>query len=322
MNTANRSFRRVVATAAAPYVVLLAASCGFGMYLTDRVAEEGVAAVGRGVLLPATAMLVLLAAGGAAGLTSVARQLSASRRLAEHVRRTHVVPPTAAPSGVEVIDHDEPFAFTFGLARPKVVVSRGLIERLSSVELAAVVAHERYHVDARDPLKLMVARAAARMCFFLPAIGHLVARYLAERELAADRCSLRVSSRPALAGALFKVVAGPDWDALEAAAPMAGPHLLEVRVDQLESGAEPTLAPLPAGSVVVSAVVLGALGVVVSAVALRGGLSMMPTPDGPLSPSDVLGTLAGGLACIGGWVWLATATVRRLSQPGLTTTDT
>lgn len=323
MNTANRSFRLVVATAAAPYAVLLAAACGFGMYLTDRVAEDGVAALAQGVLLPATATLVLLAAGAAAGLMSVARQLSASRRLGAHVRRCHVVPPPATPAGVEVIDHDEPIAFTFGLGQPRVVVSRGLIERLSSAELAAVVAHERYHVDARDPLKLMIARAAAQTCFFLPAIRHVVARYLAARELAADRHSLRASGRPALAGALFKVVGGPDWDELEAAAAMAGPHLLDVRVDQLESGAEPALAPLPAAPVVVSAIVFGALGAVVAAVALRGGLSMMlATPDGPLSPSDVLGTLAGGVACIGGWVWLATATVRRLSQPRLTTTDT
>src|SRR6266545_5519033 len=166
-------------------------------------------------------MLALLGVGAVAGMVSVAPQLSATRRLSEHVERHRVVAPPAAPDGVEVIDHDEPFAFTFGLGRPRVAVSRGLIEQLSSEELDAVVVHERYHVGARDPLKLLVARAAARTCFFLPAIGHLVARYLAGRELAADRHSLRGSGRPALAGALFKVVGGPDWDELDAAAAMA-----------------------------------------------------------------------------------------------------
>lgn len=322
MNTANRSFRLVVATAAAPYAVLVAASCGFGMYLADRVGEDGVGALGRGVLLPATAMLVLLGLGAVAGIASVARQLSATRRLSGHVERHRAVAPVTAPDGVEVIDHEEPFAFTFGLVRPRVAVSRGLIERLAPEELDAVVLHERYHVGARDPLKLFIAQAAARTCFFLPAIGHLVARYLAGRELAADRHALRDSGRSALAGALFKVVGGPEWSELDAAAAMAGPHLLEVRVDQLEHGTEPALAPLPTASVVASAVVLGALGATVAAVAVHGGVSMMQsTSAGGLSTGDLLGTVAGGLACTGGWVWLATAASRRLRPPELTTTD-
>ena len=312
-----------MATAAAPYAVLLAASCGFGMYMADRVGEDGAGALGRGVLLPATAMLMLLGVGAVAGVVSVVHQLSATRRLSEHVDRNRVVALPAALDGVEVVDHDEPFAFTFGLGRPRVAVSRGLVEQLSSEELDAVVVHERYHVGARDPLKLLVARAAARTCFFLPAIGHLVARYLAGRELAADRHSLRDSGRPALAGALFKVVGGPDWAELDAAAAMAGPHLLKVRVDQLERGAEPALAPLPTGSVVASAVVLGLLGAVVAAVALQGGMSMMrSTGEGSLSTGDLVGTVAGSLVCTGGWVLLATAAFRRLRQPGLTTTVT
>ena len=152
----------MVATAAAPYAVLVAASCGFGMYLADRVGEDGTGALGRGVLLPATAtaMLMLLGVGAVAGMVSVARQVSATRRLSAHVERNGVVAPPAAPDGVEVIDHDEPFAFTFGLGRPRVAISRGLIEQLSSEELGAVIVHERYHVRARDPLKLRAERGA------------------------------------------------------------------------------------------------------------------------------------------------------------------
>ncbi len=312
----------MVATAAAPYGVLFVASCGFGTYLVDRVSADGVGTLGRGTLLPATVMLVVLAVGAVAGAVSVIRQVSATRRLSAHVTGTRMAPPPGTPAGVEVIDHDEPFAFTFGLGEPRVAVSRGLVESLSSDELEAVVVHERYHVSARDPLKLVIARAATRTCFFLPAVSHLVTRYLAGRELAADRHSLRDLGRPALAGALFKVVAGPGWGELETAAAMAGPELLAMRIDQLERTAEPDLPALPRTAVVVSAVVLAALGAVVTAVALQGGLSMMASPRGEaLSAGEIAGAVGVGLVCTAAWVWLSIITFRRLDRHTLTTTD-
>lgn len=305
----------MVATAAAPYALLLAAGCGFGMYLADRVAHDGIRALASGVLLPATGVLALLGAGVVAGAVSVVRQVAATRRLSAHVEDHRVATPTGAPAGVHVVDHDEPFAFTYGLGEPRIAVSRALLERLSPSELDAVLAHERYHVAARDPLKLLVARAAARTCFFLPAIGHLVTRYVAGRELAADRRSLRDSGRPALAGALVKVASGPDWDELTTAAAMAGPHLLEVRVDQLERGAEPALPRLPAGSAVASALVLAVMGGTVTAVALQGGLSMTGSSGGSsLGAGDLASIAVGGLACMAGWAWLAVAAFRRLTR--------
>lgn len=321
MNTANRSFALVMATAAAPYGMVVLGGCGLGAFVVGRVAEDGFGTLGRGVLLAAVAMLALLVIGAAAGVTSVARQVAATRRLIDHVDRNRATPPLGTPLGVEVVDHDEPFAFTFGFGEPRVAVSRGLVERLSADELEAVVVHERYHVHARDPLKLMVARAAARTCFFLPAVSHLVARYLAGRELAADRRSLRDLGRPAVAGALFKVVAGPDWGELETAAAMARPEMLAVRVDQIERGTEPTLPSLPRCAVAISALVLAALGGIITALALQRGLSGAAGADHSLSVADLGGAIAGGLACTAGWVVLVIVAWRRLDRMGLTTTS-
>ena len=312
----------MLATAAAPYGILFLAGCGFGSYLVDRVGDDGVAALGRGLLLATTGVLVLLLAGAVLGGVSLARQVAATRRLVDHVDRHRLPASALVPADAVLIDHDQPFAFTFGLGVPRIAVSRGLVEHLSPEELEAVVTHERYHVRARDPLKLVVARTAARTCFFLPAVGHLVARYLAGRELAADRRSLRDQGRPALAGALFKVVAGPSWEELDTAAAMAGPELLAVRVEQLEHGSEPVLPRVPAGSVMLSAVVLVVLGGIVTAVALQGGVSMMSDAQRQsLSAGDMTGAVLGGLACMGGWVWLVTIAYRRLARPALTTTN-
>ncbi len=41
MNTANRSFALVMATAAAPYGMVLLGGCGLGAYVVGRVAEDG-----------------------------------------------------------------------------------------------------------------------------------------------------------------------------------------------------------------------------------------------------------------------------------------
>jgi Zn-dependent protease with chaperone function len=313
VNTANRSFVLVVTTAAAPYGLLFLAGCGFGAYVAGRVADRGFSALGYGLVPPMMAVVTLLLAGAAAGAVSVARQLSATRRLCDHVDRNRMTPPTGTPAGVEVVDHDAPFAFTYGLGEPRIALSRGLVEQLSTEELVAVVAHERYHVRARDPLKLVVARSAARMCFFLPAVGHLVTRYLAGRELAADRRSVRDFGRSALAGALLKVVSGPGWGELGAAAAMADPEVLEARVDQLERGSEPPLPRLPWTSVVLSALVLGAVAGTVIVAALQGGLSMMaPAPTDALSGTEVAGAVAGGLACMGVWVWMVTVAFGRM----------
>jgi hypothetical protein len=306
----------VVATAAAPYGILFLAACGFGSYLVDEVGDEGVGTLTRGILLPTTAVLLLLLVGAIAGLVSAVRQVSATRRLCEHVARNRLS-LAGAPAGVEVVDHDAPFAFTFGLGEPRVAVSRGLLDHLSREEVEAVVTHERYHVRARDPLKLVVARTAARTCFFLPAIRPLVHRYLTGRELAADRRSLRNGDRSALAGALFKVTAGPAWGELATAAAMAGPELLAVRVDQLEQGDEPSLPGVPVRVVATSAAVLALLAGIVGAVALQGGMSMMSAADGnKLSAGDVAGAVASGIACTAGWVWLAVVAFRRLGRSG------
>jgi hypothetical protein len=80
--------------------------------------------------------------------------------------------------------------------------------------------------------------------FFLPALDSLGARYVAARELAADRRAVAICGRRALAGALLKVVRGPAWSELDVVAPIGGPELLNVRLVQLETGGEPRLHAL------------------------------------------------------------------------------
>jgi beta-lactamase regulating signal transducer with metallopeptidase domain len=136
---------------------------------------------------------------------------------------------------------------------PRVAVSRGLLERATDEELLAVLEHERYHVRNIDPLKAATVKVLSEALFFLPALSSLRARYVAARELAADRRAVALYGRRPLAGALLKVVVrGPEWSERAGAAAMSSPELLDVRLFQLETGSEPKPDALDARSVVLS----------------------------------------------------------------------
>ncbi|WP_162231680.1 M48 family metalloprotease [Allosalinactinospora lopnorensis] len=90
--------------------------------------------------------------------------------------------------------------------------------------------------------------------FYLPALRHLSERFVAGRELAADRRAItRCGTRP-LAGALLRVLSPPAWAASPAAA-MAGATTVDARITQLETGSEPPLPPIPRRSWLVSAMI-------------------------------------------------------------------
>ena len=100
---------------------------------------------------------------------------------------------------------ERPAAFCFGLFRPRLVVTAGLLKRLDDEERAAAIWHEAYHARMREPLRCLVARLASHTFFWMPALADLLDRYLLVKELAADRVAVERTSTRALAGALLAV---------------------------------------------------------------------------------------------------------------------
>jgi len=148
---------------------------------------------------------------------------------------------TAAALGiagrVRVVASDEAFAVTCGLLRPRILVSEGLARSLSRAELTAVLAHERCHLQHRDPLRLLAARMLAGYGFYLPAARWLAGQLGLRRELAADRAAATRAGRAVLAGALLKLASVPACPAVAAAGHADDPAgSLEARVTQLEHG--------------------------------------------------------------------------------------
>jgi hypothetical protein len=330
LDTANRSFAGLAGASLIAGMLTLcgAVGCVLAALLVLRLAEDGFDALGSegAAVWPALAFITIVGAGAVAGVRSLYRQVRASRTLADRVDDLELPPPpeltrAAERAGlggrVRLVDSEERFSFAYGALTPRVAVSEGLYRLSSADELDAVLAHERYHVGNLDPLKVLLARALPATFFYLPALGRLHTRYMAGRELAADRVALRSSGRQPLAGALYKVLRGPAWPELSSGAAIGGSALIDVRIAQLETGAEPPVGGLTARAVTLS--LLGAVGLtalfVVSVAGLGGPSAVADLAGGSLTALDVGGAILCAVpVAVAGWLgyrWLA----RRTNRP-------
>lgn len=317
LDTANRSFVVLAGSSLLAGMALCGAvGCLLATLVVSRVARDGLGAAVDGGRWLALVFIGLVVAGLLLGLRSLCRQLAASRRLGHRVRQTALPLPAGLQAAAEraglagrvrLVAAPECFSFVYGALTPRVVVSNGLLQATAPEELDAVLAHERYHVRNLDPLKVLISSTVPSTLFYLPALSALHTQYMAGRELAADRRAIDRTGQAPLAGALVKVVGGPRWEEFAAAAAISGAELLDVRIDQLETGAEPRL-PAPTRAAV--GLSLAAALLLVGAIAAFGGGSALTDAIGePVRGVSVL----AGVACVipwvaGGWLgycWLA-----------------
>ncbi|HEV2061655.1 MAG TPA: M56 family metallopeptidase [Solirubrobacteraceae bacterium] len=328
-DTAGRSFAALVTASLLAGGLTFCAVAGVLVGLVAaRIADDGgraFAGEAPGVWL-AVAFVAVVLAGAVMAAGSIRRQLVASRTLARRVRQL-ASPPTprladaAARAGlagrVALLDSDEAFSFAYGLLTPRVVVSRGLLDAASPAELAAVLEHERYHVRNLDPLKVLIARMLPAALFYLPALASLGRRYVTARELAADRQAVEAYGRTPLAGALYKVLRGPSWPELRAAAALGGETLLDVRLIQLETGREPFVGRPSRRQVAASlaAAILMASLFGAAIAALGGSAAFAEATGEQLAPL----TIVGPVLCAIPWAaaaWLGYRyLVRRSARP-------
>lgn len=78
-------------------------------------------------------------------------------------------------------------AFCFGIRSPKIYLSSALVNQMDSKQLEAVVRHERYHLENRDSLTLLIAQVTQSLFPFFPFISDLIYNFRIEREVRADR---------------------------------------------------------------------------------------------------------------------------------------
>jgi len=170
------------------------------------------------------------------------------------------------------IDADAPLMALVGIVRPRLFVTRGLLDVLTHDELAATIAHETGHYRARDNFKRLAIRCAPDLLAFLPASRWIEHEWTTSAEHAADASAAAAGTgmRLALASALVKVAqlmppAAPSGEPISALVGAAG---LAVRVERLVDGIdEPAPDIRPATGALVALLVLAlAYGPMIQAV--------------------------------------------------------
>jgi Zn-dependent protease with chaperone function len=330
LDQANRSFLAFVSVALLFGATVLCGALG-GVLLPlslAHISHRGLAGLwsDRASLLVPLALFLLIAVGLGLGGRALVRQAIASRVLSRRVRALANTAPealvdaarqTGLTGRVVFIDEADSFSFVYGVTTPRVAVSRGLIERATGDELRAVLEHERYHVRNIDPLKAAIVRVLSEALFFLPALNSLRTRYVAARELAADRRAVALYGRRPLAGALLKVVRGPDWSEQAGAAAIASPQLLDVRLVQLETGSEPKPEALDAKNVVLSlgGAALFAVMFLVSVSGLGGAAAVHRATGTGLASATWLDTLTCTAPFAGAGLLIYSLLAVRASRP-------
>lgn len=107
--------------------------------------------------------------------------------------RIHAITKEIGIEGkVKLIENDKIFAFCFGLASPKIYISTSMIKVMNISEVKAILLHEKYHLDNRDSLIMVVVQIIQTIFPFFPILSDVFSNYLIEREINADMYASKV----------------------------------------------------------------------------------------------------------------------------------
>lgn len=158
-------------------------------------------------LLSAAAIVVAVVRGG--------RQVRRTRRQRRSLHERHVelawLLHAERPRGGQVlwVPAEQPLAYSMAGSPPLVVMSAGLRDRLDRSAVAAVLAHERAHLQRRHHLVLAMAAAVAAAVAWLPLTRQSPALVRTLVELDADAHAARTCGPDGLQSALRTLGAAP-----------------------------------------------------------------------------------------------------------------
>lgn len=171
--------------------------------------------------------------GGAKALTGL---IKANREIKK-------LPVKERGGAVVLIDDDNcRTAFTYGLLKPRIYISKGLLSAMEPAEIKGVFLHELHHKRKRDPLKFFLLSMLKDSFFYLPVIASLAKGVRFSKECSADLAALRRMNEPySLASAIVKA-AGFNAKPLFASSALTGSGAKD-RIHRLINGTPGSAAP-------------------------------------------------------------------------------
>lgn len=168
-------------------------------------------------------------AGVVYGLAKAARNAILSEMA---IRRLPIYQRSA--SVVLILDSKIKTAFTHGLLRPRIYISKGLIDSLDRAELKAVVLHELHHKKRFDPLRFLLYSLLTDIFFYIPVLRDLLGSLRIRKEAAADEAACRdLSERLTLAAAIVKAASFNTGNTSVGAASITGGGEARTRIERL-----------------------------------------------------------------------------------------
>lgn len=134
---------------------------------------------------------------------------------------------------VYVIESDKAFAFCFGIRYPKIYISMPFITMMNKKELEAVLLHERYHLNNRDSLTMLLASTMQLLFPFFPVVSDLLVQYKVSREIEADQEAIKGLGESLPVISVLKKLLSVPTPAFATASAIADNETLEPRIKAL-----------------------------------------------------------------------------------------
>ncbi len=159
---------------------------------------------------------------------------------------------------ITVITSEAPIALTYGLIKPKVVLSTALVNMLTEEELRAVICHEQFHQQHRDPLKKFLITLFVAAIWYVPILKWVSKHYQTLREIEADKFAmLQTNNMLDLSSALLKLLKNEHRQRHAFAVSFADTSVND-RIQHILSPEKEVHATLPVGTILYSVfIVLG-----------------------------------------------------------------
>lgn len=146
---------------------------------------------------------------------------------------TYLIRALGLKEKVCFVKNHKPFAFCLGIRNPRIYISSKLTQIMTVKELEVVLLHEKYHLENRDTLIMLIAQVGEFIFPFFPLFSELLHKYKIDRELRADRKALQnLENKDVLISVLKKLLAFPTLSPAFIAA-IGDSTTLEARIETL-----------------------------------------------------------------------------------------
>ena len=159
---------------------------------------------------------------------------------------------------ITVITSEAPIALTYRLIKPKIVLSTALVNMLTEEELRAVICHEQFHQQHRDPLKKFLITLLVTALWYVPILKWVSKHYQTLREIEADKFAIQQTNNMLdLSSALLKLLKNEHRQRHAFAVSFADTSVND-RIQHILSPEKEVHATLPVGTILYSiSIVLG-----------------------------------------------------------------